>query len=191
MHKTDTAGDAALYRRLNRPHPPLSYDSLRQGLFTFRHHYRGLFWLEVMLVEGVNDEESALQSLAAALDEIGADEVHINVPFHAPAEEWVRVPTAAALQRACEFIGRRARLIEPAPADFSGSQADIIAFLADVVARHPLPEEEVRATFALSGEDADVAVGQLARDGRVAQVERQGRIFWCPARATYAKRPKE
>jgi hypothetical protein len=63
--------------------------------------------------------------------------------------------------------------------------------LAEVVARHPLPEEEVRATLALSGEDPEVAVGELENDGRVARVERHGRVFWCPSRATYAKRPRE
>jgi len=185
------AGDAALYRRINRPHPALSYDSLRQGLITFRHQYGGLFWLEVMLVKGLNDSESALQSLAAALGEIEPDEVHINVPFRAPAESWVRVPARDTLRRARELIGSRARLIDPAPADFRTRRTNIVDSLAEVVARHPLPEEEVRATFAVSGGDPDAAVGELASDKRVARVERHGHVFWCPSRATYAKRPAD
>ncbi len=185
------AGDAALYRKLNRPHPALCYESLRQGLASFLRHYEGLFWVEVMLVEGVNDSEPALQSLAAALDEIEPDEVHINVPFRAPAESWVRVPAPDALRRAREIIGSHARLIESAPADFETPQTNALDSLTEVVARHPLPDEEVRATFAACGEDPDAAVRDLANDKRVARVERQGRWFWCPSRATYAKRPAD
>lgn len=182
------AGDAALYRRLNRPHPALSYDSLRQGLVTFRDRYDGLIWLEVMLVEGVNDSEAALRSLAAALDEIEPDEVHINVPFRAPAESWVRVPASDTLRRAREIIGSHARLIEPAPADFEAPRASVLDSLAEVVARHPLPDEEVRAIFAACGEDPDTAVRELANNTRISRVERQGRWFWCPSRGPYADR---
>ncbi len=158
------AGDAALYRKLNRPHPALSYDSLRQG-------------------------EPALQSLAAALDEMEPDEVHINVPFRAPAESWVRVPAPDTLRRTREIIGGHARLIEPASADFETPRTNALDSLTEVVARHPLPDEEVWATFAACGEDPDAAVRELASDKRVARVERQGRWFWCPSRATYAERP--
>lgn len=185
------AGDAALYRKLNRPHPALSYDSLRQGLITFRHQYGGLFWLEVMLVEGVNDSEPALQSLAAALDEIEPDEVHINVPFRAPAESWVRVPAPDTLRRAREIIGSHARLIEPAPADFETPRTNAVDSLTEVVARHPLPDEEVWATFAACGEDPGASVRELASDKRVARVKRHGRWFWCSSRATYANRPTD
>jgi wyosine [tRNA(Phe)-imidazoG37] synthetase (radical SAM superfamily) len=182
------AGDSMLYCKLNRPHPGLSYDSLRQGLARFHRHYEGLFWVEVMLVEGMNDGEQALQSLAVVLDEIEPDEVHINVPFRAPAESWVRVPAPDTLRRAREIIGSDARLIEPAPADFEAPQTNSLDSLAEVVARHPLPDEEVLATFAACGEDPETAVRELANDKRVARVERLGRQFWCPARATYADR---
>ena len=185
------AGDAALYRRINRPHPALSYDSLRQGLITFRRQYGGLLWVEVMLVQGVNDSESTLQSLAAALDEIKPNEVHINVPFRAPAELWVRVPPPDTLRRAREIISSHARLIEPAPADVEAPRTSVLDSLAAVVARHPLPDEEVWATFAACGEDPNTAVRELANDKRVARVERQGRWFWCSSRATYAKQPAD
>lgn len=185
------AGDAPLYRKLNRPHPALTYDSLRQGLAAFHRHYEGLFWVEVMLMEGVNDSEQTLQSLATALDEIEPDDVHINVPFRAPAESWVRVPPPDALRRAREIIGSHARLIEPAPADFEAPRTNALDSLTEVVARHPLPDEEVRATFAACSLDPDASFRELASDRRVARVERQGRVFWCPSRATYAKRPTD
>ena len=50
------AGNAELYRRINRPHPEITYERLLDGLLEFRECYTGKLWPEVMLVQGLNDD---------------------------------------------------------------------------------------------------------------------------------------
>jgi wyosine [tRNA(Phe)-imidazoG37] synthetase (radical SAM superfamily) len=180
------AGDAALYRRLNRPHPALTYDSLRQGLGKFRQHYEGLFWLEVMLVDGVNDSEAALRGLAAALDELEPDQIHVNVPFRASAEPWVRAPLAATVKRACEILGPRARLVPPASAGLEQMPEASTAALAEVIARHPVSATEVRRSFPELEGRSDEMINDAVAQRRLQKVQRHGEWFWCPAGGTYA-----
>jgi wyosine [tRNA(Phe)-imidazoG37] synthetase (radical SAM superfamily) len=182
------AGDEALYRAINRPHPDLGYDSLRRGLRAFREHYHGRMWVEVMLVADMNDTEPALLDLAEALREISPEEVHITTPFRPTAESWVRQPTTMAIARAREVFGKKARVMAPAPADVKLGSDDAVGALAAVIARHPLAEEEVRATLAGSLQDPDEGMWRLAEDGRLQRVYREGRWFWCPAGTTYADR---
>jgi len=74
------AGNARLYRKINRPHPDITFERLVDGLIAFRKEYQGLLWVEVMLVRGLNDSEEALREIVAALERIRPDEVHINLP---------------------------------------------------------------------------------------------------------------
>ncbi|MBZ5570196.1 MAG: radical SAM protein [Acidobacteriia bacterium] len=180
------AGDEAIYRAINRPHPDLTYDSLVRGLRGFRRYYKGKLWVEVMLVADMNDTEPALLDLAKALHDISPDEVHISTPFHATAEHWVRQPTAEATALAQAILGEKAKVLAPVSADVNLDKDRAAEAIADVITRHPLPEDEVRATFAGCLQDANEGVQRLGATGTLQRVYREGRWFWCPAGATYA-----
>ncbi len=51
-------------------------------------------------MRGRNDTEEALWDIAAALDRVEPDEVHLLVPTRPTAESWVSVPDPDALKRA-------------------------------------------------------------------------------------------
>ena len=67
------AGNAHLYRRINRAHPELSFERLVDGLIRFRQEYAGRLWVEVMLVKGLNESEEALKEIASVLTQINPD----------------------------------------------------------------------------------------------------------------------
>ena len=56
---TVDAGTEILYRKINRPLPELAFAQLVDGIGAFRDQYRGKLWVEVMLVQGLNDSEQA------------------------------------------------------------------------------------------------------------------------------------
>ena len=82
------AGKPWLYRKINRPHPEITLDRLLGGLEAFSGAFHGNLWVEVMLVNGLNDTEIALTDIATALKAIRPDEIHINMPTRPPAETW-------------------------------------------------------------------------------------------------------
>lgn len=78
------AGDAALYKKINRPMGELTFERLVDGMIAFREEYTGKLWVEVMLIKGLNDTLPALSLPAATLKRIQPDEVHINLPTRPP-----------------------------------------------------------------------------------------------------------
>ena len=74
------AGNARLYRKINRPHPDIIFERLVDGLVAFRKEYQGKLWVEIMLVRGLNDTEESLREIVAVLERVQPDEVHINLP---------------------------------------------------------------------------------------------------------------
>jgi wyosine [tRNA(Phe)-imidazoG37] synthetase (radical SAM superfamily) len=181
------AGSAALYRRINRPWPTLTFDRLCDGLIAFRREYRGRLWLEVMLIRGVNDDEVALTAIRDMVVRIAPDEVHLNLPTRPPAEPWVAPPDEEGLMRAVGILGPIAHVVHPAEGSFDLSGADsVVDGVVGIITRHPMREDQVRRAAARwAPEQVDRALAELAASGRAQVVERYGTRFWTASGARY------
>ena len=181
------AGNARLYRRINRPAAGLGFELLLEGLVAFRREYRGKLWIEVMLMKGINDGEEELKEIAALLERIVPDQVHIAIPSRPPAEPDVQRPDDGGLGRAAAILGVRAQVIQSSGGtfDLSGYQSVADAVLA-IIGRHPMGEEELRRTLERwTPGQVEEALKELAATGLAQVVERYGERFWSAAACHY------
>lgn len=177
------AGIAELYRKINRPHPDITFERLVEGLVAFRREYRGKLWVEVMLVRGLNDSSEALSEIAGILEKVRPDAVHINLPTRPPAEIWVQPPDEDGLMRAISILGNIAEVVHRAEGtfDLSGYEHVVDAVVA-IVTRHPMRQDELeRALTRWSSGEVSQALANLEASGRVQIVERFGTRFWASA----------
>jgi wyosine [tRNA(Phe)-imidazoG37] synthetase (radical SAM superfamily) len=181
------AGTAGLYRRINRPHPEITFERLLNGLIAFRREYGGRLWPEVMLVRGLNDTEEALLDIAAALRRVQPDEVHINLPTRPPVETWVQPPDEEGLMRATAMLGDIAQVVHPVEGDFDLSSHDsVIEAVVGIITRHPMRQEELeRSLMQWSPGQVGQALAELEASGRVQVVERYGTRFWSAVPSYY------
>jgi wyosine [tRNA(Phe)-imidazoG37] synthetase (radical SAM superfamily) len=177
------AGNASLYRRINRPWPRMTFERLVSGLEAFRREYNGRLWLEVMLVEGLNDSPPALVELAAILKRIHPEEVQINLPTRPPAEAWVLPASRQNVQQAQEILGTAARILPPPGGYLNlGNPPDIEEAILNIITRHPMREEELlEALDNASPGAAQKALESLASSGQAKVVKRYGIRFWSAA----------
>ena len=177
------ASNAQLYRKINRPWPRLTFERLLDGLTAFRQVYHGQLWIEVMLVKGLNDTEDALRGIAAALQRIEPDQVHINLPIRPPAEPWVQPPDETGLMRATAILGDIAQVVHPARGifDLSGHNT-LVDAIVSIITRHPMREDElVRALERWTPGQVEEALQALIASGQAQLVERHGARFWSAA----------
>jgi wyosine [tRNA(Phe)-imidazoG37] synthetase (radical SAM superfamily) len=185
---TLVAGTASLYRAIVRPWPDLTFDRLVEGMIAFRGVYTGKLWVEVMLINGLNDSETALHDLAAVLRRVAPDAIHLTLPDRPPAEPWVAPPDEARVLRAVAVLGKLAQVVHPArgSVDLSGSD-DLLDAVVAVITRHPVPETELaRALQRWTPGQVARALEDLAASGRAQVVTHAGQRFWSSARAKYA-----
>lgn len=186
------AGNALLYRKINRPWPEITFERLVAGLKSFRREYPGKLWVEVMLVKGLNDTPQALQEIAEILKDIHPDQVHINLPTRPPAEAWVRVPSQEGVLRAISILGEIAHPVSPADGSFNLSgHVSIEEAVLDILTRHPVEEKVLRQNIEryVPGHAGQV-LQHLVDSGDVQVVERFGERFWSIARAVYSDKKK-
>jgi len=183
------AGNPELYRRINRPHPTFTFERLTAGLVDFRKDYQHNLWVEVMLIGGLNDTQEALEEIAAWLDRISPDEVHIIQPTRPPSETWVRPPDEAGLSRAKTILGEMAALIMPAAGSYNlGSEDSLVDAIVGIITRHPMKEAELVETLTnWSPDDVREMLQELAESGKAQRVERQGIHYWSASDAFYGK----
>jgi len=181
------AGNAQLYRKINRPWPELTFERLMDGLAAFRQVYHGKLWIEVMLVKDLNDTEDALRGIAAALQRIKPDQVHIVLPTRPPAEPWVEPTDEAGLMRAVAILGDVAQIVHPAEGDFDLSGCDtVVEAIVSIITRHPMREDElVRALERWTPGQVQEALEALALSGKAQVVERYGARFWSASASHY------
>jgi len=181
------AGDAQLYRRIDRPHPDITFERLVDGLTAFRNEYRGKLWVEVMLVRGLNDTEAALRDIAAVLAKIKPDEIHVVQPDRPACEPWVQPADREGLLRAQAAFGDIARIIQPAAGDFAlSSEASLVDAVVDIITRHPMREDEViRTLHRWSPGELTAVLQELEDSGRAQAVERNGIRYYCASPAHY------
>ncbi len=181
------AGNEDLYRKINRPHGSLDFARHVEGLEAFRREYRGRFWLEIMLLDGVNDDEASLRDLAGIVQRIRPDAVHLDVPSRPPAESWVRPATEEGLMRASAILGDLARVVHPVEGTFDlGGYDDVLDAVIGIITRHPMREDQLERSLARwSAGEVREALEKLRADGRATVVERLGARFWSAAGARY------
>jgi wyosine [tRNA(Phe)-imidazoG37] synthetase (radical SAM superfamily) len=181
------AGSPKLYRKINRPHPELTFERLVEGLIAFRDGYPGKLWVEVMLVHGLNDSPQALRDIAKVLQGVRPDAVHINLPTRPPAETWVQPPSGESLMQAIAILGNTAEVVHPADGSFdlSGYDNPIDAVIG-IITRHPMRQEELERTLERwSPGRLRKVFADLEASGRAQVVERLGVRFWSAAPSHY------
>lgn len=181
------AGNEVLYRKINRPHPDLTFERLTDGLIAFKKEYQGKLWIELMMVRGMNDSEEALREIALQMDRIQPDEIHILQPTRPPVEAWVRPPDAEGLMRARAILGDRARVIDSAVGSFDLSSEDtLVDAIIGIITRHPMKESELVETLTKwSPGEIEKTLQALQDSGRAQIVLRYGTRFWSASPSYY------
>lgn len=93
------------YRRVNRPHPSVSLDSLPRAILDFRAEFSGRLWLEVLLCAGLNDSAENLERLRDFRRRLGpdrADVVTLSRPGASSLARPVSREVLAAWKRALD-----------------------------------------------------------------------------------------
>lgn len=180
-------GNEELYKKINRPHPEVTFIRLVEGMKQFRMVYRGKLWVEVMLVKGLNDSEQSLKEIATLLAEINPDEVHILQPTRPPVEPWVEPSDATGVERARTIFEKFARVIDPSTGSFDlGEDDNLTDAILDIITRHPMKETEIIDALSKKPRvnNQDV-LDSLEVSGKAQVVVRFGVRYWSASPSFY------
>ena len=181
---TLAAGDEETFRRIHRPDPRIRFQQVIEGLQKLRETYRGLFWLEVFLVQGLNDSEEQILKIRALADPLEPDLIHVNTAIRPPADPGTRPLTGEELRRACELLGPRAVPVSDAKASAREVAGDPLGRegVAAMIERRPCTVQDIASGLGIAVQSAQDLVEELLALDQVEAVDREDRVFYSPKR---------
>lgn len=169
------------FRAINRPAGCVSLKRLIDGLVTFSREFAGRLWLEVLLVDGVNDSDEDISALLGVIRRIEPDRVQINTVVRPPAEGGVMAVAPARL----ETIAQALRVAAPVeiiagPGVEAGARApaDPTAAILETLKRRPCTAADMAAALSLPQPTVDDALAVLVGEGLVEGVMHDGEVFY-------------
>jgi wyosine [tRNA(Phe)-imidazoG37] synthetase (radical SAM superfamily) len=168
-----------VFEEINRPHPSLVVGSIIEGMVEFREMYKGKMWLEIMLVQGVNDSREELGALRNAAQKIKPDKIQLNTPVRPPQEEYVKVLSGERLLEIKEFFGDNCEII----AEFERKEQK--AYLEDVeneiltlISRRPVTSEDISSSLGFHINEVLKYVESLQEDKKITSRIHQGKRYF-------------
>ncbi len=162
-----SAWDEDSFRRMNRPHEGLDFESCVQGMQTFRREYRGKIWLEVFLVDGVNSSLDEVEKIARLAETIQPDEVQLNTAVRPPAESGVRPVTREHLEECAQLFRPAATVIASFPAHVGGTFKVNRETILDLLRRRPCTARQMAEVFGMHVNEIAKYTGELMRSGKI------------------------
>ncbi len=148
-----------VFGRINRPHPSLTAAGLVDALIALRQDFPGQIWLEVLLVEGINDSDSELDLLADAIARIAPDRVQLNTAARPGVDPTITAAPQASLARAL--------------ARFGSIAAPVATFTAPAPAPAPTPAPALEPAASTIASDAVSQAPALLAEALLAVVRRR------------------
>ena len=175
------AGDKKSFIKINRPHPSIHFENLIQGLIDFRNIFEGKFWVEVMLMRGINDSKEELLKIKRNLDLINPDRIDINVPIRPPVEKWVKIPDESIISILDEVFEDYSNINYPEKGKFSIHSASFEKEVLSILERHPMRQNQIIETFLSSNFNKDKIIAELEElksKKKIIKIIYNEQVFW-------------
>ncbi|MFT5874662.1 MAG: wyosine [tRNA(Phe)-imidazoG37] synthetase (radical SAM superfamily) [Clostridium sp.] len=172
------AYDEDTFKRINRPYPKLTFMECYNGLVEFSNIYKGQLWLEIMLIDGINDDSGSLQKLKSMIKKIKYDRLYINTPARPPAEEFVKTVSNENMKMAIEMLGGIS-IENLVSVGFSSGIKDDYAAILSIIKRHPMNQFEIKSFLnSRKCEEIDNIIERLNQDNIINHIDYKGFITY-------------
>ncbi|MBW2485190.1 MAG: radical SAM protein [Deltaproteobacteria bacterium] len=183
------AARAESFRKVNRPAKCSSdLETIIAGIVQFSNEFSGDLWLEILLVENINDADEDIEALKKAIAEIKPKRVQLNTVARPPFETFAKPLTRRRLEEVRAAIAEvytgpvdiLAGSKEAEDIDLSKEKVDtsekislerVESEIIEMVLRRPCTAAEIAGTLNLEAEDAlEILVDMESRGDLLAKI---------------------
>lgn len=163
-----------MFKRIDRPYGRIKFDEVWEGLVDFTNEYKGQIYMEIMLMNRVNDDEKSLLEFKKLLEQIKYDRLYINTPVRPPAEEYIEESSKESIQKAVEIL-KGVSIDMLSSVGFSSDIEDDYQAVISIIGRHPMNQFEIRSFLeSRENKDIDKLMQQLSEDDKVQKMDYKG-----------------
>lgn len=170
-----------IFTKINRPHPSINVAEIIEGLKAFRSEFKGLIWLEIMLVKGINDSPAHLRKLKKVIDDIKPDKSQLNTVIRPPTEKFALSLSYEDLEKIKEILGKNCEII----AEFDKKSqkmpsANLEKRIFSMIRRRPVTASDISVSLGKHQDEVLKHLGELLKKGKIKLVIHKGLKYYEP-----------
>jgi wyosine [tRNA(Phe)-imidazoG37] synthetase (radical SAM superfamily) len=169
-----SAWDPYSFAHVNRPHADLNFQKLLDGYREFRDGFQGTLWIEVFLVWGTNSVRGDVARIAALVEAIGPDAIHLNTAVRPPAEEYAAALPRGKMEELAGLFRPTATVTAEFSADTSAAVAVSEGTILAMLERRPCTAQQIAEVFGMHLNEVSKYLGALSRKGRIRVQDQSG-----------------
>lgn len=171
---------AATWKKLDRPHKSIDFQSMLEGIVRFSEDFEGKLTTETMLIAGYNDSDEEVEAVGQFLERIEPQISYISIPTRPPAEKQAVPADEVALAKAYSNFASRVAHVEHLigyEGDEFGFSGDSYQDILSITAVHPMRKEAIEKLLEQNKSDYSV-VEQLLKEGRIISADYHGHTYF-------------
>ncbi|MCL4501948.1 MAG: radical SAM protein [Deltaproteobacteria bacterium] len=175
--------DAALeesFQAINRPLPDYPLSRLIEGLAALRREFAGQIWLEILLLQGLNDSEADLSALRQAVKTLSPDKVQLNTAVRPGVEKFARALGPEEMTAIAHYLedGLEVEVVASFKSHAQAAATCDDAVLVEMLARRPMTAADLAKVCGLPLAEVQEKLRDLEDAGRISCNRYQGEGFY-------------
>lgn len=176
----DAPNDKML-RKINRPCRGIDFDKNIAGLKKLLSSFRGSIWLEMMIMNGINDSLDSADGFKELIESLGEgiDKIHINTAVRPSGGEYKELPARQKLQEIKDVLGKKAEII--GKVDIKKYSRDLLMIEDEVVGllgRRPATIKDIAYALGINLNEAIKIIDKLFSEKKIKSKARQNTKYY-------------
>lgn len=173
-----------VFEAINRPCDKLTAQDVVEGLIRLKTKYKGLLWLEIFIVPGINDNLEELELLRDAVAKINPDKVQLNSLDRPGSEDWVEPATYLSLEeiRAILQEGNETQVEIIAKVEKRGqitsAEQDVLSELTTLIKQDEYSKQELAKELGIHVNEVSKLLQHLILKGRIMARRNHKGVFY-------------
>jgi wyosine [tRNA(Phe)-imidazoG37] synthetase (radical SAM superfamily) len=174
------AATEPVFRKINRPHKEINFDTYIQGMIDFVHEFKGETWLEVFILPGYNDSKEELLALKEIILKMKPDIIQLNTLDRPGTVANLRGATQEELQAVMDLWQlENVRIIAKAKQTKQTQfRSDTETAIKETISRRPCTVEDLVTMLGLCEEEIDRCLEKLSFVDGFEKVEQERGVFY-------------
>ena len=172
------------FQLIHQPHPKLVLSRIIQGYQSLRQEYKGLIFLEVVLLAGINDSEKEMKALKREINKISPDKIQLNTVVRPPADSRAQALDREQLEVIKGILGSRAEIVvdQLSKGKGTGKNPSLNAIL-EMARRRPVRTIDIVNALDLTKDDVDDLIKGMLIKGLLRSQEQSGETYYLAVKA--------
>jgi wyosine [tRNA(Phe)-imidazoG37] synthetase (radical SAM superfamily) len=176
----DAATNSA-FIKIDRPVKNLMINDYIQGLIDFSRDFKGIIWLEVMILPGINDDLENLNKLKEAILKINPEKIQLNTLDRPGVIDGIRAASRVELQNIIDLWNLENVEIIASSAirkDNKSFRKDTENAIIETISRRPCTLEDLEKILGLHVNEINKYLDTLDSDNKIETYRQERGIFY-------------